>query len=244
MRIGIIADIHSNAQALISVFSRMGAVDQVWCLGDVVGYGPEPKLCIDLVRSHSCRCVVGNHDLCVLGEIDVSDFSLDAIKACEWNRNRLNESYLDYLRFLPLEIEPIPGILLVHGSPGVNKWEYILSSWQADEILSNTAFQVIFVGHSHIPLMFMKEGNGPVEFMPLTSGQTIKLEKERIKYLINPGSVGQPRDGDNRASFMILNTGDYTLEFYRVEYPIDIVREEMLLEGLPASLADRLESGT
>ncbi|MBE0448057.1 MAG: metallophosphoesterase family protein [Actinobacteria bacterium] len=242
MRVGIVADIHSNAEALKSVLERLVDTDEIWCLGDIVGYGPDPAECIDLIRLRSHRCIAGNHDLCVLQEIDASDFNPDALEACLWNKGHLSTEYLNYLRDLQLTIQPIPEVILAHGSPRNDIWEYILSSWQADRILSESKPSIVFVGHSHIPLMFKKAARAPIETIPLIEGEALSLDKE-VKYLVNPGSIGQPRDGDPRASFMIFNTDDYLLKYQRVEYPIEVTRKKMRHAGLPISLADRLIYG-
>lgn len=243
MKVGLVADIHSNAEALASVLDRLGDVEEIWCLGDIVGYGPEPARCIDLVRERRHVCVVGNHDLCVLNAIDASEFNAEAIESCMWNRGRISDGQLAFLKSLPVTAKPIPGVVLAHGSPQKDIWEYVLSSWQADEILSNTKASVIFVGHSHIPLAFMKAGKAPVEYIHLVNGQILQLNEEGVKYLINPGSVGQPRDGDPMASYMIFDTEAYRIEFHRVSYPVEITQEKILLAGLPAFLSDRLKVG-
>ncbi len=243
MKVGLIADIHSNAEAIISVLGRLGDVEEIWCLGDIVGYGPDPARCIDLVRERRHVCVIGNHDLCVLNAIDVSEFNAEAIESCLWNRDHLSGERLAFLRSLPATAEPAPGVILVHGSPRKGIWEYVLSSWQADEILSETDASMIFVGHSHIPLAFMKPGEAPVEYIHLADGQVLELNKKGVRYLINPGSVGQPRDGDPRASYMIFDTESYQVEFHRIAYPVETTQEKMLLAGLPTSLSDRLKAG-
>lgn len=244
MKIGVIADIHSNAAALKSVLGCLDDIDEFWCLGDIVGYGPEPAECVELVRSLNARCVIGNHDLCVLQDIDISVFNVEAIKACDWNRQHLSDEQLSFLKSFPVSLEPIPGVILVHGSPRKDVWEYVLASWQADEILAQTTAKIIFVGHSHVPLLFARPAGSSVEFTPLHDGQVVQLDKgEAVKYLINPGSIGQPRDGDPRASYMIFDTGSYTIEFHRVNYPIEVTQQEIKLAGLPASLADRLANG-
>ena len=243
MRVGIIADIHSNAIALQSALERLVDVDEIWCLGDIVGYGPDPAECVDLIKARSHRCIAGNHDLCVLQEINASDFNPDALKACLWNRDHLDAEHLGYLQNLPLILEPVPGITLAHGSPRDGIWEYILSSWQADEVLSKSSSSLIFVGHTHIPLVFKKMPGMPVETIALIEGEMLRLDRGEARYLINPGSIGQPRDGDSRASFMIFNIDDYLLEYHRIEYPIKTTQEEMERSGLPTALADRLAYG-
>lgn len=243
MRVGIIADVHGNAEALESVLDSLQDVEQIWCLGDLIGYGPEPERCIDMMMTRKHICVIGNHDLCVLGDIDTGDFSREAITTCVWSRARLDENHLAYLRGLPTRAEPAPGVLLVHGSPRKDVFEYVLSSWQADEILCETNKSIVFVGHSHVPLVFVKAGEAYVDFISLRDGQVLELNKKSAKYLINPGSVGQPRDGNPKASYMVFDTGEYTLEYHRVAYPVKITQERIELAGLPASLSDRLERG-
>lgn len=243
MIVGLIADIHSNSAALSSVFECFDDVDETWCLGDIVGYGPEPAKCIDMVRARKHVCIAGNHDLCVLQKMNVSSFTAEAIDACARNRNQLDETHLAFLADLPLVNEPLPGIMLVHGSPKDDIWDYILSSWQAEEVLFDMQSTVTFIGHSHIPLVFMKAGESPAEIVPLVDGQSLELSMVGVKYLINPGSVGQPRDGDSRASYMLFNTENNMLEYYRVEYPVEETQKKMRLAGYPLSLSDRLSLG-
>jgi predicted phosphodiesterase len=272
MKVAIVADIHSNATAFKAALDDVGKVDMVWCVGDIVGYGPDPVECIDIIRAIPHICIAGNHDVCVAGGPDDGRFNQDALAACEWSRSKLDDDHKAFLLDLPLEAEPVQDVLLVHGAPGSSNtnddtgtnyetpgnpddietngasrtaklWEYITSTWQAEEILSVTPFKLIFVGHTHVPLLFKKSENKEVEFLPLIAGESVKLDLVSNKYLINPGSVGQPRDGDARAGFMLFDTDSSVIEYRRVEYAVEEVLDRIRSGGLPLSLGKRLEKG-
>jgi diadenosine tetraphosphatase ApaH/serine/threonine PP2A family protein phosphatase len=245
MRCLIVSDIHSNLEAFEAVLSHAGAVDSIWCLGDLVGYGPDPNACVELLRSRPHLCVAGNHDWAALGKLDLADFNADAREACLWTRKRLTADNLAFLRALPKALpEPVhEHFWLAHGSPCHPIWEYIL-----DERSATTAFRCFeatfcFHGHTHLPLLIRltnQEGSGRLVWSPPTE-ELHNLGPERM--LINPGSVGQPRDGNPQASYMLLDTGALTVTHRRVAYEYWRTQDKMLESKLPARLAMRLAHG-
>ncbi|MDI6689999.1 MAG: metallophosphoesterase family protein [Actinomycetota bacterium] len=256
MRYGIIADIHGNLAAFKEVIKHLRGVDQIWCLGDVVGYGPDPNECIELLASFSHLCIAGNHDLGAIGKIDLDDFSLDARIACEWTGRELTLQSLNYLQNLPLELNPIDDVTLVHGSPRNPIWEYIISTWDAEANFHHFTSKVAFVGHTHIPIVFQKFPKdtrlpaGPptgragqvCQAIGLEEGKVFTL-REGFRYIINVGSVGQPRDGNPKASFIIFDSEKFSFEYHRVSYPIEETQEKMESNKLPAFLIYRLTHG-
>jgi diadenosine tetraphosphatase ApaH/serine/threonine PP2A family protein phosphatase len=210
--------------------------ERIICCGDIVGYGPWPNECIEEVQNQKMVTVKGNHDAAVVEEIDVLTFTPDAAWAVEWTVDQLSLENKTFLKALPLR-EEAEGILVVHGSPRNPIWEYILDGWAALANFHEFDFHLCLHGHSHIPGVFVfKEGN--IRFLR----GDIEI-KEGERYLINPGSVGQPRDGDWKASFVILDLGGNRIEFYRVEYNVRKTREEMIKSGLPKRLYDRILVG-
>lgn len=252
MRIGIIADIHSNLAALEVVLKVLEDVDEIWCLGDVVGYGPDPNECIELVSKVARRCVAGNHDLGSIGEIDLADFNYEAQAACSWTGEHLEAKNRDYLRGLPLKslvppgpllgLTPAEEIMLVHGSPRDPIWEYIVSTWLAEENFAQLEETVAFVGHSHVPVVFEKPVEGPCRPHFFEGGRAFNLSEDS-RYIINPGSVGQPRDRDPRASLLILDREKFSLEYHRLGYSTEKTQRKMERAGLPQFLAERLSWG-
>ncbi len=218
--------------------AEKGGVDECWCLGDIVGYGPDPGACLALIREKCCHVVAGNHDLAAAGEMDTSNFNLEAEQACFWTSNQLDERELNYLRSLDLQIVN-KGFTLVHGSPREPVWEYLTNNESAEENFPGFQTHFCLVGHSHIPLIF-KEGHNQVKNVSLISPIT-KVDKERL--IINPGSIGQPRDGDWRASYMIFDGQEKTIELRRLSYNITTTQGKMKRAGLPWYLINRLSLG-
>jgi predicted phosphodiesterase len=245
LRAAVLSDVHSNQPALEAVIAAIDAtgVDEVWCLGDVVGYGAQPDACAELIRERCQVCLVGNHDLAVLGKIDVSSFSETAAAAVEWTRDNAAAATLDFLR----ELEPAgarDGIGLFHGSPRDPVWEYVLSVEQAEEGLDAQQQRVALIGHSHVSLFFARaDGAGRGEAQGAQAGDGALLSLESGAWLLNPGSAGQPRDGDPRAAWLELDTEEWTARFHRTEYDIATAAETILTAGLPSQLAERLELG-
>jgi diadenosine tetraphosphatase ApaH/serine/threonine PP2A family protein phosphatase len=245
MRAAVITDIHSNLPALEAVLTAIEDVDveELWCLGDVVGYGAEPDQCTEIVRDRCDTCLVGNHDLAVLGELDVSAFSSAAAEAVTWTQEHSQESTFEFLR----ELEPAgerAEVALFHASPRDPIWEYVLSIEQATDCLELQPQRVALIGHSHVALFFSgpdSDGDGDVRGVQALDGSTLDLEQGR--WLVNPGSVGQPRDGDPRAAWLELDTEESTARYHRVEYDIDLAAKTITEAGLPKHLGDRLYVG-
>ncbi len=242
MRYGVIADIHGNLEAFEQVRPLLESVDTVCCLGDIVGYGPNPSECIELFQQIPNTAVVGNHDLGSVGKISLYDFNSDARQACNWTRGQLTDSQNDYLKGLPLQAEIGKDILLVHGSPRDPVWEYLLSPKDAEINFNRHNFRICFVGHTHIPAIFQKPTSGECEIVRPEVNQPRQLNK-KMRYVINVGSIGQPRDGDPRASFAIFEEGTNTIEFFRVAYPVGKTQEKMKDKGLSPFLISRLSFG-
>ena len=242
----MISDVHSNLPALEAVLGAIDAAgfEELWCLGDLVGYGAEPDACTELIRERCDLSLAGNHDLAVLGGLDVGAFSEPAAEAVLWTRENASERTLEFLR----ELEPTglrEGIGLFHASPRDPIWEYVLSTEQADACFDLQSERIGLIGHSHIALFFTRPDPGEgSETHGAHGGDGALLELGRGAWLINPGSVGQPRDGDPRAAWLELDTGEASARFHRVEYDIGRAAEAIVAAGLPEQLADRLQLGT
>jgi diadenosine tetraphosphatase ApaH/serine/threonine PP2A family protein phosphatase len=242
MRYAIIADIHANLAAFTAVLEDIehrGGVSEIWCLGDIVGYGPDPHQCIDLLRQHVQVCVAGNHDWAAIGKVDLSDFNPDAAAACRWTAQQLSPEDVHYLESLPLLMEK-DSFTLAHGSPREPIWEYILSTSIASQNFNFFQTQYCLVGHSHVPLVF-KDEDGACSFSRWSANVGLALGKHRL--IINPGGVGQPRDDDPRASYTIYDSESRLIRLYRVPYDIDATQTRMMEKGLPVRLVVRLSYG-
>ncbi len=238
----LLADVHANLQALEAVFgdaARRGGFDSVWVLGDIVGYGPQPDECIERLREESMACVAGNHDLGVTGRADLDYFNSDAATVCMWSRSRLTVSSTRFLQELPLRQSEAP-VLLVHGSPRDPVWEYVTSARQAAGLLAFCEEPHCFVGHTHCQAVFSMQG-APEGFAGVPAACPVVTLDGRM--IVNPGSVGQPRDGDPRAAYAMYDTRDATVRFHRVSYDVRATSDLMLRLGLPAALARRLHAG-
>jgi diadenosine tetraphosphatase ApaH/serine/threonine PP2A family protein phosphatase len=247
MRVATISDIHANLPALEAVLEAIerAEVDEIWCLGDVIGYGAEPDQCTELVLERCSPCLVGNHDLAVLGILDVSAFSEAAAEAVEWTRANVAEGTLARLR----ELEPLgerEGIGLFHASPRDPIWEYVLSVEQADNCFEAQASRIALIGHSHVSLFFVRPVSAELggETRGAQSSDDTLLDLATGTWLINPGSVGQPRDGDPRAAWLELDTVAQTARFHRVDYDVERAAKSITAAGLPRRLADRLHVGS
>ena len=243
MQVAAITDIHANLPALEAVLEAVddAGVEEIWCLGDVVGYGAQPDACTELVRERCQLCLAGNHDLAVLGELDIASFSEAAAAAVDWTRENIAESTLDFLR----ELDPSAqrgGLGLFHGSPRDPVWEYVLSIEQAEACMSVQPERIGLIGHSHVSLFFTASDDGD-EPQGGQAGDGATLDLAAGSWLINPGSVGQPRDSDPRAAWLELDTEKATARFHRVVYPIDSAAQSIVAAGLPQRLADRLYAG-
>ncbi len=216
------------------------AVDQTWCLGDLVGYGAQPDECVELAKSSCEVCLAGNHDLVVLGKLDMETFSANAGIAARWTQQTIGKEALDFMG--GLEPADTGGELgLFHASPRDPVWEYVLSTLQADACMDAMEARVGAIGHSHVALFFNREPDGPVRGAQAPAGTEMDLSEGR--WLINPGGVGQPRDGDPRAAWVLLDLDGWTAEWRRVEYPIDEAAHAIQRAGLPQALANRLYRG-
>ena len=243
MRYAIIADIHANLVALKTVLDdieKNGGFDELWCLGDVVGYGPDTCECIALLREYNHVCVAGNHDWAAIGKIDIDDFNPAAAAACQWTASQLGAGDREYLNNLPLVIEK-EHFTLVHGSPREPVWEYLVSASSARQNLSYLKTKYCLTGHSHQAMIFQFDDMGYCTGRVFADGTVLSLENNSI--FINPGSVGQPRDLDPRASYAIYDTEKNHVSNHRVEYDIDATQEKMKAHGLPMRLITRLKYG-
>ena len=243
MRCLVVADVHSNLEALEAVVAHAeasGGFERVLCLGDVVGYGPDPGPCIALLRSYPHAAVAGNHDLAAIGELSLETFNPVARAAAVWTHARLTPDEAEYLRAAPLRHEE-GGVTLVHGTPREPVWEYFLpwlmSRQATDECFGLFRTPLCLLGHSHLP--FRCDESGRVS--ALVPGEPVPVDSAR--FIVNPGSVGQPRDGDPRAACAVYDSDTATLTHYRVPYDIERTQVKMASVGLPDLLAVRLSFG-
>ena len=241
MRIAVISDIHGNWPAFEAVLADIEheALEEIWCLGDVVGYGPQPNRCVEEARVRSAICLVGNHDLAAIGRVGLEAFSSDAAVSARWTNDILDDSARAFLETLEPTGER-PGAQLFHGSPRDPVWEYVLAEEAARDALECTTAPLILVGHSHIPIA-LELGNDGLAGGLARGGSEVELADAR--WLINPGSVGQPRDGDPRAAYLLLDTDKGKAHFRRIPYDIAQTQTEIRDAGLPETLATRLADG-
>jgi diadenosine tetraphosphatase ApaH/serine/threonine PP2A family protein phosphatase len=245
LRVAVLSDIHSNRHALENVLAAVeeAGVDQIWCLGDMVGYGAEPDACTALVRERCSTCLAGNHDLALLGALDISTFSETAATAVEWARENVNDETLEFLATLDPTASQ-NGIGLFHASPRDPIWEYVLSTDQAEAGFEAQEERVGLIGHSHIALFFFRAvGARPGYAQGAQAADGAEIEIDEGDWLLNPGSVGQPRDGDPRAAWLELDTERWLARFHRVPYDIEGAAAAILDAGLPSVLAERLQVG-
>lgn len=241
MRILVISDIHANLAALEAVLADAGNVDAAWCLGDLVGYGPDPNECVQRIRSlPNLICLVGNHDAAALGQIDLTSFNPEARMAVQWTQEVLTPSNLDYLRNLPEKRES-GEVTLVHGSPRQPVWEYLLDARTATKNFEYFDTPYCFVGHSHLPVMYHMKEDDPMAKLSVPEPQSQFEMQPRA--IFNPGSVGQPRDHNPKASYAIFDSAASTWNYRRVEYDISSVQKRMKEQDLPARHVERLSAG-
>ena len=243
MRVAVISDVHGNLHALDAALAALESegADRIWCLGDVVGYGPEPNACCARVRERADACLVGNHDLGVLGVLDLGDFSHDAAESARWTRSVLDADSREWLASLePSARMNDAEAELYHASPRDPVWEYVLDHEAMAAGLAYTSAPVVLVGHSHVPIAAgLRDGRLTGSHAP--EGTAVDLSTGR--WLLNPGSVGQPRDGDPRAAYLVLDLGAGFARFARAAYSIEATQREIRAHGLPEPLAARLEYG-
>lgn len=251
MQVAVISDIHGNLPALEAVLADIGetGAEEIWCLGDVVGYGASPTECTEAVREVCGTVLVGNHDLAVLGQLDTSTFSGAAAAAVEWTQERIDPDALTWLGTLAPAATDKPAALY-HASPRDPVWEYVLWPDQAAECIAVQDKRVALIGHSHVALFFSvpdeqdrRGDSAPAEARGWQAGAGTRLEITHGRWLINPGSVGQPRDGDPRAAWLELDTESWEATYHRVGYDIDRAAEAIEATDLPPHLAKRLYVG-
>ena len=242
MRIAIVSDVHGNRHAFDAVLEEAdaGGCDELWCLGDLVGYGAEPDACVERAQAHAAVCLAGNHDLAVLGALDLEEFSGGARTAAEWTQRVIGERALEYLRTLVPSCEDEP-VGLYHASPRDPIWEYVLSPLQAEMCFDVQTHRVCLVGHTHVALSFWRSEPGSATGQTRTDGEVVELVEG--DWLLNPGSVGQPRDGDSRAAWLELDLDAWTATYRRAEYDVQAAAAAIHAAHLPASLAERLSFG-
>ena len=243
MRYAIIADIHANLAAFKTVLAhieRWGGVEEIWCLGDVVGYGPDPCQCIELLRRRNHLCVAGNHDWAAIGKLATSEFNPDAAITCRWTEQQLSPGDVKYLESLP-EVIQKGDFTLVHGSPRQPIWEYLISVSSAKENFAYFQSQFCLVGHSHLPIVFKYDETDTCSSSQFASNVRLALGKSRL--IINPGGVGQPRDGDPRASYAVYDDETGMVRLHRVPYDISVTQTRMVKHNLPMRLMARLSQG-
>jgi predicted phosphodiesterase len=241
MRVAVISDIHANLHALEAVLAAIDAdpVDELWCLGDLVGYGPKPNECCTIVQARADVCLCGNHDLAVRGTIDLVEFSGDAGTAAAWTRAVLDDDARAFLDGLD-PAGKASGVALFHGSARDPVWEYVLSDEAAVATFTLTEEPLVLVGHSHAALQIaLREAVLEGGLAP----RGTELDLSDARWLLNPGSVGQPRDGDPNAAYLRLDLDAQHAAFCRVPYDIESTQSEMRAAGLPEALIERLAAG-
>ncbi|MFZ3069514.1 MAG: metallophosphoesterase family protein [Anaerolineaceae bacterium] len=236
----VISDIHANATALEAVLADAGEFERVWCLGDVVGYGPDANVCVDMLKSlPDLTCIMGNHDAALLGFIELGTFKYEAQVALQVQARQLNQNARDYLELLEIT-KVVDGVTLAHGSPRDPIWEYILNASTARENFAAFTTQICLIGHTHIPSIFVQEPRKQITVLLPRPGDMWRSTK---RFILNPGSVGQPRDRDPRASYVIWDDEESIWHFHRVEYDIFSVQKRILELGIPSRHAIRLSQG-
>ena len=242
MQVAILSDIHGNRHAFEAVLgdAQSAGAEEMWCLGDLVGYGAEPDACVELARRHAAICLAGNHDMGVTGEIGLDEFSTGAAIAARWTQETITSANLEFLSALrPVGEESSIG--LYHASPRDPVWEYVLSALLAELCLDAQPQRIALIGHSHVPLSFMRPEGDVASGEPRRDGDAMDIAAGQ--WLLNPGSVGQPRDGDSRAAWMMLDLDALRAQWRRVEYDIAGAAAAIRAARLPDSLAERLGYG-
>jgi predicted phosphodiesterase len=267
MRVLVLSDIHANLVALETVLGAVaGQFDTIWCLGDIVGYGPRPNECVDLIRTQASLCVMGNHDLAAVGHpsVDVENFNPHARQAVLWTRDQLTEQNRTYLAQLPDQPVAPPDfvkLLITHASPSSPVWEYLLTPNNAWENFRVFSQEICLVGHTHKPAIYRwrlyhevdlehsdavidDEVVAEVALLQQPVGSRVKLATAADhRVILNPGSVGQPRDNDARAAYALLDLEQMTWRYERIAYPIELTQAQMRSANLPRRLIDRLSYG-
>jgi predicted phosphodiesterase len=242
MKVAVISDIHANRHAFEATLEDIAASEasELWCLGDLVGYGADPDACVELAREHAAVCLGGNHDMAVCGELALDEFSRGARVAAEWTREVMEPANVEFLRTLSPQGEEA-SIGLFHASPRDPVWEYVLSTLLAELCMDVQKNRICMIGHSHVALSFVREEGEPATGEPRRAGERLDLSSG--EWLVNPGSVGQPRDGDPRASWLLLDMDLMSASFHRTTYDVNGAASAIRAARLPDSLAERLEYG-
>lgn len=245
MKVAVISDIHANLQALEAVLEEIerDRHDEIWCLGDAVGYGANPNEVVEVLADRCSVLLIGNHDLAALNEIEITNFSVNAAEAALWTRRNLTPAAISTLESIEGPRSSRESIGLSHASPRDPIWEYVIDTGVAEENIDYQPERVGMIGHSHIALFFTR----PDEMSRISAAQApagTSLDLARGEWLVNPGSVGQPRDGDSRAAWLTLDTETMGAEFRRTGYPVDQAAQAIRDAGLPPTLAERLFAGT
>jgi diadenosine tetraphosphatase ApaH/serine/threonine PP2A family protein phosphatase len=237
MKIAILSDIHSNLEALDAAleYIRGRDIDNIYCLGDIVGYGPNPNECVERIRENCKVALMGNHDYAAVGMADIEYFNDYARASVFWTRDTLSQENLTYLESLPFSYEE-EAFLLVHSSPSnPSRWHYILSREIAEIEMDYFKQPLCFIGHSHVPVVYSAD--------QAIREHHISLDTDGRKYIINVGSIGQPRDGEPKLCFVVYDTESRELEYVRLHYPVNTTYEKIIKNGLPVFLAERLLKG-
>ncbi|MCD6725820.1 MAG: metallophosphatase family protein [Solirubrobacteraceae bacterium] len=242
MRTAILSDIHANRHALEAVLADVEAsgAQRIWCLGDVVGYGADPGDCIDLVRANADLCLAGNHDLAVTGALAIDDFALGAAIAAEWTREVLSAERISWLGSLDSSAD-LGDMALYHASPRDPVWEYVLGVLLAELCMDAMSARIGLIGHSHVALSFRRPDGEAATGTARRTDEIAQLGGDR--WLLNPGSVGQPRDGDPRAAWLLLDDAEGTAQWRRTRYDVEAAAAAIRAARLPDSLAERLQYG-
>jgi predicted phosphodiesterase len=242
MKVAVVSDIHSNVQAFGAVLEAVADSDagELWCLGDIVGYGADPDACVELVRRHVAVCLAGNHDIAVAGELPLDEFTRGASLAAQWTREVIEPANLSFLAELDPQGEE-SGMGLYHASPRDPVWEYVLSALLAELCLDAQTRRVCLIGHSHVASSFVRHAGEAATGEPRREGT--ELDISTGEWLLNPGSVGQPRDSDPRAAWMLLDLDGQVVSYKRTSYDVAGAAAAIRAARLPDSLAERLEYG-
>ncbi len=242
MRILVFSDVHANSVALRAVLRQAGEVDEAWCLGDVVGYGPDPNGVVDILREMPrLVCLAGNHDLACARQQGMENFNPEAQKTILWHRQQLTAKNMAFLQGLQPTATPRVGITLAHGSPADPLWGYVLTNQAAERALEKAGTPMVMVGHTHYAGVFCGNAStSKLDFVPAQAGVAILVFG---KGLANPGSLGQPRDGDPRAAYAIYEPELGSFTPCRAEYDVAQVRDLILRSPLPAKNGQRLMLG-